>query len=155
MKRNNWWIYGGLILLVEAVGALSAWLSGGMDLYDTLVLPPLSPPGVVFPIVWTVLFALLGIGTARVYLDPPSPLREKALWVFAIQLLCNFLWSIFFFRFQVFGFALLWLALLWVLILWMTVLYMRVQRWAGLIQIPYLLWVAFAGYLNFGVWRLN
>lgn len=155
MKRNNWWIYGGLILLVEAVGALSAWLSGGMDLYDTLVLPPLSPPGVVFPIVWTVLFALLGIGTARVYLAPPSPLREKALWVFAIQLLCNFLWSIFFFRFQVFGFALLWLVLLWVLILWMTVLYMRVQRWAGLIQIPYLLWVTFAGYLNFGVWRLN
>lgn len=155
MKRNNWWVYGGLILLVEAVGALSAWLSGGMDLYDTLVLPPLSPPGVVFPIVWTVLFALLGIGTARVYLAPPSPLREKALWVFAIQLLCNFLWSIFFFRFQVFGFALLWLALLWVLILWMTVLYLRVQRWAGLIQIPYLLWVTFAGYLNFGVWRLN
>lgn len=155
MLRKNAWIYIGFILMVEAAGALSARLSGGMGLYETLVLPPLSPPAAVFPVVWTILFALLGIGAARVYLAPPSPLREKALWVFAIQLLCNFLWSILFFRFQVFGFALLWLALLWGLILRMTVLFARIQLWAGFIQIPYLLWVAFAGYLNLGIWRLN
>ena len=65
------------------------------------------------------------------------------------------LWSVIFFRFQAFGFALLWLALLWVLVLWMTVLFYRVKPWAGYLQIPYLVWITFAAYLNFGVWRLN
>lgn len=59
------------------------------------------------------------------------------------------------FRFQAFGFALLWLALLWVLVLWMTVLFYRVKPWAGYLQIPYLVWITFAAYLNSGVWRLN
>ena len=59
------------------------------------------------------------------------------------------------FRFQAFGFALLWLALLWALVLWMTVLFYRVKPWAGYLQIPYMVWITFAAYLNFGVWRLN
>lgn len=155
--KKPWLAYVGFIVLTEAVGGLSALLSGGgMALYrDTLVKPPLSPPGIVFPIVWTILFALMGIGAARVYLAPPSSTRSRALLVFAVQLAFNFLWSIFFFRFQLYGFSLLWLIALWVLILWMTELFSQVDRWAGLLQIPYLLWVAFAGYLNFGVWRLN
>ena len=156
-EKKPWLTYVGFIVLAEAVGGLSALLSGGgMELYrDTLVKPPLSPPGIVFPIVWTILFALMGIGAARVYLAPPSPTRSRTLLVFAVQLAFNFLWSIFFFRFQLYGFSLLWLIALWVLILWMTELFSQVDRWAGLLQIPYLLWVAFAGYLNFGVWRLN
>lgn len=153
--RRKWVVYGGFILLAEAVGALSAWVSGGMDLYETLELPPLSPPGIVFPIVWSVLFALMGIGAAAVYLAPPSETREKALWVFGLQLAVNGLWSVIFFRFQAFGFALIWLALLWALVLWMTVLFYRVKPWAGYLQIPYLVWITFAAYLNFGVWRLN
>lgn len=155
--KKPWLAYVGFIVLTEAVGGLSALLSGGgMALYrDTLVKPPLSPPGIVFPIVWTILFALMGIGAARVYLAPPSSTRSRALLVFAVQLAFNFLWSIFFFRFQLYGFSLIWLIALWVLILWMTELFSQVDRWAGLLQIPYLLWVAFAGYLNFGVWRLN
>lgn len=156
MEKKPWLTYVGFIALAEAVGGLSALLSGGMELYqDTLVKPPLSPPGIVFPIVWSILFALMGIGAARVYLAPPSSSRSKALVVFAVQLAVNFFWSILFFRFQLYGFALVWLILLWVLILWMTELFSQVDRWAGLLQIPYLLWVAFAGYLNFGVWRLN
>ena len=156
-EKKPWRTCVGFIALAEAVGGLSALLSGcGMELYrDTLVKPPLSPPGIVFPIVWTILFALMGIGAARVYLAPPSPTRSRALLVFAVQLAFNFLWSIFFFRFQLYGFSLIWLIALWVLILWMTELFSQVDRWARLLQIPYLLWVAFAGYLNFGIWWLN
>ena len=84
-EKKPWLTYVGFIVLAEAVGGLSALLSGGgMALYrDTLVKPPLSPPGIVFPIVWTILFALMGIGAARVYLAPPSPTRSRALLVFA------------------------------------------------------------------------
>ena len=72
-----------------------------------------------------------------------------------MQLAVNFFWSILFLRFEAFGFALLWLILLWILILWMTDTFAQVDKWASALQIPYILWVAFAGYLNFGVWRLN
>ena len=143
--------------MVEAVGALSGWLTReGMEVYkEELTKPPLSPPGIVFPIVWAILFALMGIGAARVWLARPSRERSRALWVFGLQLGFNFFWSIFFFNLQWFGFALLWLVVLWVLILWMTLLFRQVEPAGWWLQIPYLLWVAFAAYLNFGVWRLN
>ena len=155
MKQKPWIAYVVGIVLVEAVGALSALLSSGMTLYERIVKPPLSPPGIVFPIVWTILFALMGIGAARIYLSPPSPGRSKSLALFAVQLAVNFFWSILFFRFEAFGFSLLWLILLLVLIVWMSECFSQVDSLAALLQIPYVLWVAFAAYLNFGVWRLN
>ena len=155
--QSKWKTYGLWILLVEAVGALSGWLTReGMETYKSqLVKPPLSPPGIVFPIVWGILFALMGIGVARVWLARPSRERNQALGVFALQLAFNFFWSIFFFNLQWFGFALGWLVVLWGLILWMTLLFRKVEPAGWWLQIPYLLWVAFAAYLNFGVWRLN
>lgn len=155
--QSKWKTYGLWILLAEVVGALSGWLTReGMEVYKAeLVKPPLSPPGIVFPIVWVILFALMGIGAARVWLARPSRERNQALGVFALQLGFNFFWSIFFFNLQWFGFALLWLVVLWGLILWMTLLFRKVEPAGWWLQIPYLLWVAFAAYLNFGVWRLN
>ena len=155
--QSKWKTYGLWILLAEAVGALSGWLTReGMEVYkEELTKPPLSPPGIVFPIVWAILFALMGIGAARVWLARPSRERRTALWAFGLQLGFNFFWSIFFFNLQWFGFALLWLAVLWLLILWMTLLFRKVEPAGWWLQIPYLLWVAFAAYLNFGVWRLN
>lgn len=128
----------------------------GTKLYSTAILkPPLSPPALVFPIVWTALYALMGIGAARVYLTPASDIRTKGLRLFLIQLAFNFFWSFIFFRFFAFGLAFVWLAILWAL-LWMTVLsFRKADRPAALLQIPYLLWVFFAGYLNLGVWLLN
>ena len=128
----------------------------GSKLYQaTIRKPPLSPPDVVFPIVWSILFALMGIGAARIWQAPPSAERKRSLRLFAAQLGFNFFWSIIFFNLQAFGVALLWLAALWVLIVMMIQSFRKVDRLAALLQIPYLLWVSFAAYLNFGVWRLN
>ena len=155
--QSKWKTYGLWILLAEGVGALSGWLTReGMEVYKTeLTKPALSPPSIVFPIVWGILFALMGIGAARVWLARPSRERSRALWVFALQLGFNFFWSILFFNLQWFGFALGWLVVLWGLILWMTLLFRKVEPAGWWLQLPYLLWVAFAAYLNFGVWRLN
>ena len=126
------------------------------QLYSQVITkPPLSPPSIVFPIVWVILFALMGIGAARVYLAPPSGLRSRSLLLFLVQLAFNFFWSIIFFQFQNFGFALVWLAVLWALILWMLLSFLQVDCTAGWLQVPYLLWVTFAAYLNWGVWLLN
>lgn len=139
------------------MGALSGWLTrDGAKTYSTdVVQPPLSPPAMVFPIVWGILFALMGISAARVWRAPPSKARTKGLSLFGLQLAFNFFWSIIFFNFQLFGLALVWLLALWVLIVLMTVAFYRVDRPAGLMQLPYLLWVTFALYLNGGVWLLN
>ncbi len=157
MKAIPWKTYALWVLLTEAVGMLSGWLTReGVQIYSqTIVQPPLSPPGAVFPIVWGILFALMGIGGARIGLAPPSALRTKALILYGVQLAFNFFWSILFFNLQQFGFALLWLAVLWGLILWMMVTFYRIDPLAAWLQVPYVLWVSFAAYLNFGVWTLN
>ncbi len=157
MKTQTWKPYAFWIILSEAVGALSGWLTReGAELYGVaIVKPPLSPPSIVFPIVWTILFALMGVGAARVYLAPDSRARSQGLILFLGQLVVNFFWSIIFFNFQAFGFAFFWLMLLWVLVIWMLLVFRRVDRLAGLLQIPYFLWVTFAVYLSFGVWMLN
>lgn len=157
VKRHLWKRHLCWIALAEAVGALSGWLTGdGMELYKTsMAKPPLSPPGIVFPIVWTILFALMGLGAARISMALASSERSRSLRLFFLQLAFNFVWSIIFFHFQRFGLAFLWLALLWLLILWMILAFQAVDPPAAWLQIPYLVWVAFAGYLNLGVWILN
>ena len=82
-------------------------------------------------------------------------MRTRGLLLFLAQLVFNFFWSIIFFNLQSFGFALVWLLVLWVLILWMLLTFFKVDKTAALLQIPYLLWVTFAAYLNYGVWMLN
>ena len=157
MKKQNWKSYAFWIIFTEAVGGLSGWLTReGTELYRTAIIkPPLSPPGIVFPIVWSILFALMGIGAARVYLSPASNARSRALGIFLLQLAFNFFWSIIFFNIQNFGLALLWLVALWILVLWMIKNFHAIDPLSAWLQIPYLLWVTFAAYLNFGVWRLN
>ena len=152
-----WKTYAIWILIAEADGGLSGWLTrrGAQQYDETIAKPPLSPPAWVFPVVWTLLFALMGIGAARIWMRQPSLRRTRALELFAVQLGFNFFWSIIFFNFQQFGLALLWLLILWALIVWMILAFRRVDRPAALLQIPYLLWVSFAAYLNLGVWLLN
>ena len=145
------------IALAEGVGALSGWLTReGTEIYQQTVLQPsFAPPPLVFPVVWGILYALMGIGAARVWASEPSAARSAGINVFIVQLVVNFFWSLIFFNLQAYGLALLWLVLLWVLVLGMIVLFFRVDPAAGLLQIPYLLWVTFAAVLNFAVWRLN
>ena len=154
MKKHLWGTYGTWVLFTEAVGGLAGWLTrDGTQLYSQVITkPPLSPPSIVFPIVWVILFALMGIGAARIYL---SRERTNSLRIFLLQLAFNFFWSILFFNLQAFGAALVWLLILWGLILWMIVTFRKVEPLAAWMQIPYLLWVTFAAYLNYGVWILN
>ena len=138
-------------------GRPAGWLTrdGAKAYSESIIQPPLSPPALVFPIVWGILFALMGIGAARIYLASPSRERTNSLRIFLLQLAFNFFWSILFFNFQAFGAALVWLVILWGLILWMIVSFRKVDHLAAWLQVPYLLWVTFAAYLNYGVWILN
>lgn len=157
MRQLSWKTYAFWILLSEAVGALSGWLTReGAARYAAAVQhPPLSPPGPVFPLVWTVLFALMGAGAARVYAAPSSAARRRSLVLFLLQLLAVFVWPILFFQYQRFGLAVVWLCALWALVWGLFFSFRRVDRPAAWLQLPYLLWVAFALYLNLGVWVLN
>lgn len=160
MKKISWKTYGLAILLTEAVGALSGWLTreGAKAYSETVEKPPLSPPDIVFPIVWGILFALMGVGLARIYSAEAVGLkmeRTKSLVLFFVQLFFNFFWSILFFNLQNFGLAFWWLVVLWGLILWMILSFRKVDKWSAWLQIPYFLWVTFAAYLNSGVWILN
>ena len=145
------------IALPLSVGGISAWLTrGSMDLFVTLNKPPLSPPGWLFPVVWTVLFVLMGIASYLVLTSGKSPDDiQRALRLYLAQLIVNFFWSIFFFNLSLYLFSLLWLILLWLLVLATAVRFERISRLAGSLILPYLLWVTFAGYLNFGIVLLN
>lgn len=115
-----------------------------------------SPPAWVFGIVWTILFFLMGISAYMVYTsDANSDRKRNALIIYGVQLIFNLLWSIFFFNKQWYWFSFAWLIVLWFLILTMIVMFSNISRKAALLQIPYLLWVTFAGYLTAGVAILN
>lgn len=144
------------ILIPIAVGSLSALLSkNGMNLYiETIKKPPLSPPAIVFPIVWTILYILMGIGSYIVYTSK-SVYRKRALRWYAIQLFMNFCWSLIFFRIMRFLPAALWLAGLICATGIMMLYFYKVKPLAAYLQIPYILWCIFALYLNIGVFILN
>lgn len=145
------------IALPLLVGALSALLTReSMMLFASVRKPPLSPPGWLFPVVWTILYVLMGIASYLVLASGDSKEEiGKALNVYLYQLLVNFLWSTWFFNFQWYLFAFFWLVLLWVMILVTTVRFYRISKPAGYLMVPYLLWVTFAGYLNLGIALLN
>ena len=157
MKSTKWKVYGFWILLTEAAGALSGWLSreGTAAFSETVTQPPLSPPGIIFPIVWGILYLLMGVSAARIYQTPPSLSRSRGLNLWIIQLVVNFFWSPIFFNAQAYGFAFFWLLLLWILVLLMILSFWKTDPLAAKLQLPYLLWLTFAAYLNAGVWYLN
>lgn len=137
------------------VGGLSALLTRrGMRLYDLADKPPLTPPDWVFGVVWTILFILMGIAAYRIWVSD-APTRRQALCLYGAQLIFNFFWSMIFFNARAYGAALAWLVLLWVLILLTTIAFRRIDRAAGRLMLPYLVWVTFAVYLNAGVWLLD
>ena len=157
MEKARWKAYILWVGLAEAVGILSGLLSReGMRIYNEVaVKPAFTPPMWVFPVVWSILFALMGIGAARIWLSEDSPARSRGLNLFVAQLIVNFFWSLIFFNLQAYGFALVWLILLWVLVAWMTLEFYRVDPLAAFWQIPYLLWLTFAGVLTAFVYILN
>ena len=142
------------ILVPIAVGTFSALFSGNMQIYSGINKPAFSPPGTLFPIVWTILYILMGISSYIIY-ESGDPNKESALYTYALQLFFNFFWSIIFFRFQLFFTAFVWLLALIFLIIKMICQFYRIKPTAAYLQIPYLLWCVFAAYLNFMIFRLN
>lgn len=146
------------IIIALGVGGLAAFLiKDNIDMYERILRPALAPKAFVFPIVWTILYVLMGISSARVWLQKgeKSELVLDALFAYVIQLILNFFWSLLFFNMQNFLFSFIWLILLWAAIIIMIIRFYRVDPLAAYLQIPYLLWVTFAGYLNFMIYRLN
>ena len=138
------------------VGGLSALLSGGMQDYLALEKPPLSPPGWVFPVVWTVLYLLMGYASYRVAVKGADAGKtRRALAVYAAQLVLNFLWSILFFGLELRLTAFFLLIGLWLLIFWTIRRFSKIDETAADLLLPYILWVTFAAYLNLGVFLLN
>ena len=139
------------------VGGLSSFLSGGgMRVFGGLRQPPLSPPGWLFPVVWTILYIMMGVASYLVITSGASmQYIAKAISLYGYQLLANFLWPIFFFDFGWYFFSFIWLILLWMLVFKTAKEFVNISRTAALLLLPYLVWVAFAGYLNLGIWWLN
>ena len=155
MVKRNWKTFAFFIAVPLAVGALSAFLSReGMEAFESLQKPSLSPPAAAFPIVWTILYILMGYSAALVWLSRDSE-RGDALFVFGAQLFVNFWWSIFFFRWQIRGYAFFWLLLLIALVIWMIFAFRKIRPLAGKLNIPYLLWLCLAAWLNAAVWIMN
>lgn len=146
------------VAIALAVGGLSALLTmENMDIYSRINRPPLSPPSWLFPVVWTILYVLMGIGAALVYNRKefkPEGVR-RALIIYAVNLFLNFFWSIIFFNLEAYLFAFIWLVALWAVIIAMIISFRRVSPAAAYLQIPYLIWVTFAGYLTFAIYLLN
>lgn len=143
------------LLISLGVGGLSALLNmNSMDTYENIIKPILSPPPWVFPLVWTILFILMGISAYFIY-QANDVGSKKALGVYALQLIFNFVWSFIFFKGELYLFSFIWLIFLWIFILWMIILFYKIKPLASLLQIPYLLWVSFAGYLNLMIYLLN
>ena len=138
------------------VGGLSALFTmRAMDDFKALNKPLLSPPGWLFPIVWTILYVLMGIASYLVVTSNKPARSKTALTVYGIQLAFNFLWSIIFFSVKAYLFAFVWLIALLILVIINAVLFYRIDKRAGYLLIPYILWVTFAGYLNFAIILLN
>ena len=146
------------LLIPLAVGGLSAFLTkDNMSLYRDVVTPPLSPPSFLFPLVWTILYILMGVSSLMIYKARSVSIKQRAsaLSTYASSLIINFAWSIIFFNFRAFFLAFVWLVLLFYLIIRTILEYKEIEKRAAYLQIPYAVWVAFAGYLSFSIWLLN
>lgn len=146
-------IYFKAILIPVLVGAIIGILISGSMNYESLIKPPLAPPGILFPIVWTTLYVLMGVSYGI--------LRENSLtnletdYIYYGQLIVNALWPVAFFILKWRFFSVIWIILLAILVLLMISRFYKLNKTAGLIQIPYLVWTVFATYLNIGFYILN
>lgn len=145
------------IIIPILVGGFSAFLTAGdMKGYETMPHPPLSPPGWLFPIVWTILYAVMGIASYLVYASDAEPdYKRKTLLFYAAQLIMNMFWSTLFFTYGLYLLALVWLLIMWVLIIICAFRFYKINRAAGLMMTALFVWTTFAAYLNAGTYILS
>ena len=155
MKKIQWKPLIISLLISLGTGALSGFVTkDSMEMYKNIAHPPLSPKGIVFPIVWTILFVLMGISAYLIFIEKKKK-TKTALVTYGIQLVLNFFWPVIFFTLQMYLAAFLWLIALLVAVIVMTVRFSKIIKTAAYLQIPYVLWLVFAAYLNLGVYLLN
>lgn len=121
--------------------------AGSMEVYAALPKPPLAPPGWLFPVVWTVLYFLMGVASYLIYVSG-SVFTAPALRTYGAQLIANILWSVIFFGLSAYILAFAWLVLLWYLVFCTIKLFFSIDSLAGKLMIPYIIWITYAGYLN-------
>lgn len=141
-----------ILIPVVLGGVVGLIISGAID-YSALQKPPLAPPSILFPIVWTILYILMGVSYG--ILKDKSLVDDKTKTVYYLQLFVNLLWPIAFFTLEWRLFAFIWIILLDILVFIMIMEFYQKNKVAGLLQIPYLIWVLFATYLNLAVYLLN
>lgn len=148
---------GGWILICYVVAALSSIpTQGAIDTwYDSLQKPTLTPPNWTFGPVWTLLYTLMAIAVWLVWEAPPSYMRTRSIFRFYVQLAFNLLWSYLFFGMHLLGKSMVEIAVLLLLIGITAWHFFQVRAVAGLLMLPYFAWVAFAAYLNWGIWRMQ
>jgi len=143
------------LIISLGTGGLSGFLTrNAMQTYQMVVQPPYAPPSYIFPIVWTILYFLMGISAYLIYVSKSAD-KKQALGLYAAQLAVNFVWPFIFFVAQQYLLAFICLVVLWLLVFSMILSFHKICRMAALIQIPYILWLTFAGYLNLGIYLLN
>ena len=143
------------IAIPLAVGGISAVISrGGISAFENVIKPPLTPPAWLFPLCWTILYVLMGVASYLVAVSDEI-LRGNALLCYGVQLILNFVWPLIFFDLSLYLLAFVWLVMLLALIILTIFSYSKIRRTAAYLQIPYALWVTFAGYLNLAIWLLN
>lgn len=150
------------LLLICVVVPLIVGIAAGlltrnsMEVFAAIEKPPFAPPAWLFPVVWTILYILMGISSYLVLTsDADNKEIENAMKLYTYQLIVNFLWPTFFFNFGWYLFSFLWLVLLWILVFFMIRKFYDISKLAAYLNIPYILWLTFAGYLNLGIWLLN
>lgn len=143
------------LLISIGTGAVSGLLTqSNTFIFQNIKKPPLAPPGALFPVVWTVLYILMGISAYLIYTADYED-KSRALWIYGIQLAINFFWTIIFFNLRNYLFAFIWILLLWVSVLFMITEFRKINKLAAQLQIPYFIWITFAAYLSAGIWLLN
>ena len=143
-----------LFIALFGGGVVGILTMGSQGVYKSLKLPSFSPPSFIFPIVWSILYVLMAVSSYMVY-ESGSKIKKRALFVYGLQLLLNFIWPIIFFNTKMYWLAFFLLAFLLILVLAMIYLFYKVRPLVAYLQIPYVLWLLFAGYLNFMVAALN
>jgi tryptophan-rich sensory protein len=149
-------VYGIFIIGTLLLGfASSIFVKLGIETYKILQKPPLSPPEILFPIAWTILYTLMAVGMATVYLKADPISKKASLKIYIFQLIVNLLWPLFFFTLGWYFFSFIWLTFLIVLVIAMIILFYGTSKPAALLQLPYLAWLTFAAYLNLAIFALN
>lgn len=143
-----------IIIITFVVGTFFSWFTmNNMDTFNELV-KPINVPGIIFPIVWSILYLLMAI-SCYIITESKDKKKDKAIIIYGVQLVINSLWSLIFFGFGSYLFSFIWIIILLISVIIMISKFYNIDKRAMYLNIPYVLWLLFAGYLNFGIYLLN